>query len=149
MTLLEAARQALPGLEWSGDDSEVVSSVKSGIRVVIWPNGDGYIHVRVGQEITRYPSPQSVALRLRRDLALRCDELDAIAGLRPRAELEADLAALREQMAAARVAVEKWRFRECCAGCGEGGNENAQCYTDAVENDAARTEARGAVGLEE
>ena len=98
MILLEAARQALPWLEWGGDDSEVVSSVKSGTQVVTWPNGDGWIHVRVGQEITRYPSPQSVALRLRRDLVLRCDEMDAIAGLRPRAELESNLTALRERM---------------------------------------------------
>lgn len=65
------------------------------------------------------------------------------------AKLRKEVERLTAQLTAARVAVEKWRFRECCAGCGEGGNENAQCYTDAVENDAARTEARHAVGLEE
>ena len=79
---------------------------------------------------------------------LRQDESHIAAAVNAAPILAAEVERLTAQLEAARVAVGKWRFRECCACCNDAGNENAQCYADAVENDANRDEARRAVGLE-
>ena len=149
--MLRNLTDIFPGLRWTtsnqGRTATATVPLAGPIELSLTPAGS--IAMRLPEdglfkkELTL--SPDSAVAYLDRWAADHYAAIESAMGLRPRAELESDLTA---QLAAARVAVEKWRFRECCAGCGEGGNENAQCYTDAVENDAARTEARRAVGLE-
>lgn len=86
MTVLEAARQALPGIDWGGDDDQVSAANAGGPVITIWRSADKRIYAALAySEIAplSYPSPEGLAMDLRGDLERHRDLLAAVLGVSP------------------------------------------------------------------
>jgi len=99
MTLLEAARQALPGLEWFADGISMVWAYPNGGvgRVGINGRNDNY-HAYVRDRSEHHKTAEGAARWLCAQVVARREALDAALGEPSRAAMAADLTALRERM---------------------------------------------------
>lgn len=176
MTLLEAARQALPGLPWElCEDGEVYAKTLAG-QVNVWITGDNTILAQVsGTNPIEYDTCDDFRQHFRANIAARRDSEDAALGEPKRLGLGAvewagmhRIAAARADAAEAKLKalaglVEKWEI----AGHGKtrkvvtgklyinglppcpaffGGGEPCECGADAAN--AARAEARRLCGVD-
>jgi len=151
-TLLDAARQALPGLSWEEDGACVLAVVA---RVFIDPVGIGMSKggkwvAWAGSDGPTYDTPEAAAQWLRSQVQARRDALDAALG-------ESDRGTNAETLKTLAGLVEKWEIvghgktRKVVIGklyinglppCPAffGGGEPCECGADAAN--AARAEAR-------
>ena len=159
---LQKLKDIFPGLKWA-DTRDSVGPIATSFLPMAGPirlavNASGAVAMWLPdcglfkKEVTL--SMDSAIPYLQRWADGQFREGEMARGFVPRAELADDLAALREQMAAARVAVEKWvpiHANDCAGWCID---EHAAsmalegCDCGMADEDIACRAARRAVGLE-